>query len=359
MKDYTSKIKEILSDYSGWVKNEDLQNALNETLNALLERQELSNLATKFLSCRDSMRALDILFEIKICRLLLENNNIKKLTYEPNVERGVSCPDFRIEIEDKTIDIQVKRIVQIEQEIIKEKLIKELKKRFVSPAYSYVIEIWISDKIMPRDINEFLNKFKKDFALYKQKKEYSYAINGKKLVRFRLLRKRKNGIGLSLGMIHYTQAEDGLAKKIDITIRRKKIRKLLRIASQSFPSLPSNKHFNYVFMSPDSTIWFSEDDVDNCLYGDEGVRFNSRNDKAYGIRGKNGLFSQNSFKKINALIFVHPSFSIVSDDFPGCLYANEKYLDEIPKAPEPFKKPMKCFVLPEWRGERVEYTSET
>lgn len=351
---FVSQIKQIFSNspYRGWTESNEFAATLSIRLNILIT-EGYKKLVDRFLSSSNAESGMDTLFEIHICWLLLQNKKRTNPLYEPDNDR---TPDFRTTVENKTIDIQIKRINQIEQESVKNTIYKEFRmRRFSKWRYSYNLEIWVSDNIEGEDINPFFSFFTKNLPSFKTNKNYYYPDKNNPLIRFQLLPKTYSTQGIQISTIQIGGTTNGLLGKIDVEVRRKKIERLLKKSSDSFPNFPSENHFNLVFVKPSNYISFLEKNIPDCLYGDLFV--NHESITPYDDRKKNGLFNGERFKKITGVVFVPRKVFFLEDTFEGCCYPNELYLDTISLMPKPFEE-MLYYILPEWRGEQVVYEKQ-
>lgn len=350
MIDYTNDIKRIFSVYRPWVENSGNRvTILNQRLNKL-NNLGYSKIVDRFISSENPDSGANSLFEIFLFWSFLNDNRIKNIQYEPEIIKNKSTPDFRFTLEEKQIDIQAKRIESIEKENVKELIYREFKRNFENIKYSYLVELWISDYIKKEDINNVINHIRNNLSSANTHKTYYFRKNDYILVSYKFISYSMQGV--HLGVIHTTQGEDGLAKRIDMPIRRKKIKKLLDKAKKSFHCDISENQYNIVIITQNSDIWFTKEELVDCLYGDECYYF--VNNYPEGGRKDNGIFAwvKKGYHKIFGLIYIDSSsYNPLDDKIKGFFYPNTAYLNMISKTPKLYE-PFTCVGLPEWLGKR-------
>jgi hypothetical protein len=91
-KNFRPQILQNLAAFPGYVENHDHIESLNNILNEL-DIMGFEKLEQNFCTQIDPDNAEDFLFEVWICRMLLKNQAVQKLQYEPEDE--IHPPDFR------------------------------------------------------------------------------------------------------------------------------------------------------------------------------------------------------------------------------------------------------------------------
>src|SRR5262249_9904790 len=125
MTDFRPTIRTNLCGYQSIVEAPEHIEALNDILNDL-DTSGFTNLEQKFSTQHDPDKDEDILFEILVCQMLRRNQDVQTLQYEP--PDVTSPPDFRFFLHSVNFDLQVKRLHQTKNEIIKRRFVRECRK---------------------------------------------------------------------------------------------------------------------------------------------------------------------------------------------------------------------------------------
>ncbi|MBU1043349.1 MAG: hypothetical protein KJ915_03000 [Candidatus Omnitrophica bacterium] len=355
MTNYNEIIKSNLSCFLGITQHPELISALDKDLNML--EKDFSLLVRNFCSQTDPDRAYDFLFEIWVCKML-RNSAAGNISYEPRTISN-KPPDFRCVINGVQFDIQVKRMHNILNEIVKKRFQRECRKRLQKHSKTWFINLKISDELEPYHINEFFRYIKQNLSSFKSKpvfkgkieeNDYMWQFKGKKLVGFSFTEKNRKTGGISIGVVYSGNPGEFGLQRLDLELYRKSINRILKKSKTTFSETVSDKQSNIVIIQPASELWglTSSDVMADILYGDDQTLVYSDskgNECLKNIRGRNGILK--NYHNITGVIFVKSNVSFMSEKFTGSYFLNELHLKEICIHPKIFEE-MSYYVLHEW-----------
>ena len=163
--DFKPIILDNLDRFRGIVREPDRIESINVLLNEIYYRG-FTRLIDNFCSQKnDANKAYDTLFEIWICKMLLENPEMQDLQYEPSDENRP--PDFRCRLENVKFDVQIKRLLNVHNEMAKSSLYDECLKRLERIPRPWFINYGVSKDFNRQDINPFFEHIKKELENFK------------------------------------------------------------------------------------------------------------------------------------------------------------------------------------------------
>jgi hypothetical protein len=344
---YKEEIKKVAANFPG-ILDPDRLDLLNTQLIGLQERG-FTKLIGNFLSNKNQYTIRPFLFEIYLCRWFLSQSKIKNVVYEPdNMARP---PEFVFNINDKLFQIEAKVITQLINETVKHKLVSQINRR-ISSKTNNVFEIWLSENIEPKDINEIVDWIadvcaslsigeKREFIL-EETEAWIKAIY-------------ESNSGGKIGIEHILGTADGLAQQIDTANTKEKIISKMKKSNNKFKSQLGEDIYNFIFITCDSNIFLSKDTFQESLYGSEAVE--SYYDENYEMQFKeilidNGIWSKEVYSNIDMIFFFKPGTDLLKDIFEPFIFPNPHNAKKITKTPEPFGS-MKMHVPPTMLGQSI------
>lgn len=347
---YQSVIIENLSKFPGIINHPDRVKEINNIL-IILEEKGFKKLVANFCNQEDSDRAYDILFEMWICRVLLTNQNIKNLQYEPS--DSIHPPDFRFEINQTYFDIQVKRLHNVYNEISKRLFQRECKRRLSKITKSWFINYGISKKFKREHLNPFFQYLKKNINHFVavpslsetlKTRPYYWPNDNDKLVSFSFSEKQKQNNKISIGII-FNNVGGLQVEYVPVEPIRQSVRRILKKAKLSLTKEITSRQSNIIIMKTASELWFDEDTMLDVLYGDDCTELTLMPDgseKIKDIRANNGLLRSDTFSTVCGLIFVPNEAHLNDIDFKGFYFPHPLHLKTIEAHPKIFNSLKFC-----------------
>lgn len=349
--DFKSTIQQNLYKFPGLLEESSVKK-INKLLIEINDAG-FKKLIQNFCYQKDSDRAYDVLFEIWICKLLLNNSKIKNLEYEPPLERRP--PDFRFILDNVCFDVQLKRLQNIANELIQRKFEYECRKRLKCISRPLFINYGLSNHFNKEHINPFFQYFNKNFNLFNVvpsvsqisiSPQYFWPNNIEKLVGFTLVEKnKKENNFISIGMI-FDDVNGVNVKLVDMKPIKESVMRVLKKSKTTLNKTISAIQSNIVIMKAGPDIWIDQEDMLDILYGQEGVEFywNEEGDEHQkNIRSGDGLLRSNTFSKICGVIFIPQRVSILDDQIKGAYFPHPEHSESVQIHPKPFPQLPFCF----------------
>lgn len=343
--DFKPTILDNFARFRGIINAPDRVEGINNLLNEI-NSKGFNRLVDIFCAQKDSDKAYDIIFEIWICRILLQNPEIQNLEYEPSNEN--SPPDFRFQLRGVQFDIQVKRLLNVHNEMTKGIFYDECLRRLERISKPWFINYGVSSKFVRQDINpffEYIKKYLDSFEVVSSLDKvpispmYSWPDKDNALVSFTFSEKqKKENKFISPGIVYDDAGEVGVSF-VDMAPIRKATKRVLNKAKTTLRKKVTAKQSNLVIIKTGGDIWLDTEDVLNILYGDEGFEVSTKFDGKENTRitrASNGLFSNGSFSTICGVVFIAQNTNILSADIEGSYFLNPLHIQNIKNHPKPF-----------------------
>lgn len=347
-------ILDNMARFRGIVREYDRVESIDALLNEV-HAKGFTQLIDNFCFQKDSNKAHDILFEVWVCKMLLQNPEIQNLQYEPPNES--SPPDFRFQLGGVQFDIQVKRLLNVHNEMTKSSLYDECLKRFEKIPKPWFINYGVSKNFARQDINPFFEYIKKGLNSFEvvpsidkvpHSPMYSWPDEKNTLVAFTFSEKQKKENNfISPGMVY--DDTDGIGVSfVDMVPIRKAVRRVLNKAKNTLRNKITTTQSNLVILKVAADLWFENEDMLNILYGDEGFDIDSSGGTQI-VRSSNGLFINYSFSSICGVILIPQQNIILDNEIKGSYFLNPIHIEQIKSHPKPF--PEMLFHCPStWKG---------
>ena len=319
---YKKRIKKVAANFPGILDSDRLE-LLNTQLIGLQEK-DFTKLVDNFLSNKNQYTIRPFLFEIYLCRWFLSQNEIKGVAYEPDdLEKP---PEFVFHINDKSFQIEAKVITQLINESVKKKLVSQINRQ-ISSKTKNVIEIWLSENIEPKDINEIVDWITNECISLNEgdKKEYIY--ENETLAWVKTI--YKSSAGGSVGMEHILGSHNGELQEIDIQNIKEKIRAKIKKSNTKFKPQSDGDIYNLIFLTYDSNIFLTKETLQESLYGSEAViSYQNKNGeiKFKEILQDNGIWSKKVYTNIDIIFVIKSGTDLLGDDFAPYVFPNLSFL---------------------------------
>jgi hypothetical protein len=219
---YRDRIKQISAGFPGILERVDF---LNSQLKDLADKG-FEKLVENFLSNRNVYTLRPFLFEIFICRWILSFGCATDIEYEPN--DITAQPDFRFKIDGKLFHIEVKTLMQVQNEIVKKKIVMQINER-ISSLTSNVIEIWLSENLEQKELNHAVDWISSK-AIELKKGEKDSLINNDDCYAWVSIIGVSKGEGY-IGIEHIGGTQDELLSKINTDRIRGQFRQKIKQAN--------------------------------------------------------------------------------------------------------------------------------
>lgn len=345
---YTKKIKEVASNFPGILDSERLELLNTQLID--LQKKGFTKLVDNFLSNKNQYTIRPFLFEIYLCRWFLSQNEIEGVVYEP--DGMAKPPEFVFNIDYKSFQIEAKVITQLINENVKKKLVSQINRR-ISSKTNNVFEIWLSENIEPRDVNEIVNWIADESVSLTLGNKKELIIEEKTVAWIKAI--YESNSGGKVGIEHVLGMADGLAQQIDTANIKDKILSKMKKSNSKFKSQLGEDIYNFVFMTCDSNISLSKETFQEALYGSEEVI--SYRDKDGKMQFKeilqdNGIWSKEIYTNIDMIFFIKPETDFLKDNFEPFIFPNPYNAEKIKKTPEPFGR-MKRHLPPTMLGQSI------
>ncbi len=339
MTDFRPDICTNLRIYPGIVEEPHRIETLNDILNDL-DALGFSKLVQNFCTQPDPEKARDFLFEIWLCRMLLRNQDVQDLQYEPPDSKNP--PDFRFLLHGVGFDLQVKRLHNVTNELTKLLFERECQRLSAMPK-PWFINFWVSDHFTPQHLNPFFTYLKRSIDQFSPvttldtllgEPQYSWEQDGTTLIRFSFTVKRSSTEpGIFPGVIVLIGTENSSIQSINTATFRRSVERLLKKSRASLKRPVSPTQANPLVMQSVHFL-FADKKMPDTLYGDEhGGWHRERGIEMF--REPNGLFRPNKFSNICGLILVPSKVWFFSERFEGDYFPHPSHILPIRRTKSP------------------------
>jgi hypothetical protein len=331
---FKEKIKQIAADFPGILERTDLLNAqLNDLAN-----KGFKKIVENFLSNQNAYTLRPFLFEAFICRWLLSIDGTTDIEYEP--DDIASPPDFRFRIDGKLFHAQVKTLLQIQNEITKKKIIRQINDR-ISSLTSNAIEIWLSEDLEQKELNIAVDWISSRAVELRNGEKDSFMI-GEDCYAWVSVLEASSGEGY-IGVEHIGGTHDGLLSEVNSDRIRDQFRQKIKQANQNLPSSDENT-FNFVVMTYDFNILLSLYTLQKIIYGSEEIiasHNHTGKSQCFEQLKDDGIWSKRVFTNTDILFVFKSGIDMLEDVFEPYVFVNPHNIKRIRTIPEPFNS-MKC-----------------
>jgi hypothetical protein len=323
---FIKQIKDMSKDFPGVFERSSV---LNSQLSELSEIG-LDKLVHNFLSNKGEYTLRPFLFEVFLARWLRSYGGVTDLHYEPDGFR--SPPDFSFRIDDSLFYVQAKVLVQIGNEEIKKKIIRQINLR-ISGLTKNVLEIWLSEDIDVKAINSVVGWITEKATRLSvgEKEVYSREDEILAWVKVPCLSSEEGYVGME----HIGESHDGLICQTNIEVIRNRICDKIKKANKNLPN-SDNSTFNIFALTNDFSMLLSLESIQDALYGTEeivgggdGVFFESL--------AENGIWSRRVFTNIDLVLYYDSGVDLLGDTPDPYLFINPFKAEKIRTIAEPFK----------------------
>ena len=345
---YKGRIKNVAANFPGLLDSNRL-GLLNSQL-IDLQKKGYAKLVENFLSNKNQYTIRPFLFEIYLCRWLLSQNEIRGVVYEP--DDMARPPEFVFNIDDKSFQIEAKVITQLINETVKKKLVSQINRR-ISSKTNNVFEIWLSENIEPKEINEIVDWFVDECVFLNIGVKRELIIEDEVLAWIKPI--YESDSGGTIGIEHVLGTANGLAQKIDTTNIKGKILSKIKKSNNKFKLRCSEDIYNFVFITCDLSIFLSKETIQEALYGSEAVI--SHQDKNGRMQFKeilqdNGIWSRKAYTNIDVIMFIKPGADFLNNEFDPLVFPNPYKIGKLRKIPDPFRT-MRYHLPPTLLGQSI------
>ena len=293
-----------------------------------LETAGMALLCNNFFAQNDADRALDLLLEMWLGRQLSREPVLDGLVYEPPPK----LPDFRFNFEATQFNLEVKRIVNFENEIAKRTFLKIIRN---DPPLKkpWLINLEMSDSFSNQHFNEFIRYLKQNQDKFEPTEgislhgDYYWPPAGDPLIRFSFYQAIK---GTTFGLGHYTHDRSGSITDDSTASARKAILAQLKKSSNKFDEL-SPTVANFVVIQPSSGLYLNDHLLSDVLYGTEMNLGPSEHPETkqsgFLVECTNtGIFKPDTFSKIAGVILVDISVDLLRENLQGMVFPNPRHI---------------------------------
>lgn len=345
---FKDRIKRVAANFPGLLEPSRL-NLLNSQLIELY-RKGFTKLVNNFLSNKNQYTIVPFLFEVYICRWLLSQNMCKDIKYEPDdMEKP---PEFVFHINNTFFQIEAKVITQLINESVKKKIVSQINRQ-ISSKTKNVIEIWLSENIEPKDINEIVAWISNECISLKMGDKKNYIIEGETLAWVKTIYERNTGG--SVGIEHILGSHNGEMQEVDTQNIREKIRAIIKKSNNKFRLRCGEGIFNLIFVTCDSSIFLTKEIFQEALYGSEAViSYQNENGEMNfkEILQDNGIWSKEVYTNIDIILFIKSGTDFLGDDFDPYVFPNPHKIKKLRRIPKPFSS-MKAHLPPTMLGQSI------
>ena len=295
--------------------------------------------------------ALDILLEAWVGLMLVRDERVTDLEYEPSSES--SPPDFRFVIDGVGFDVQVKRLRKVGNQDAVQTLLREMDVHFATLARPWFIDCWISTALRREHVNPFLKHFKKNLSSFEPGipdderggggYRYYWPDQKQPLIAFCFYVKNSGENGIHLGMFVTGGDDPRYIGEVDLRMIRRRVKNTLKKAATTFPRPVSATQSNLVLLLPTPEVWVDDGKMDEVLYGSHmtalkmscsGV-WNSRQ-----VRAPDGLFGPGRLSKLSAVLLVPARTIPIHNSLTGSYFVNPEHTDCVAHHPKLFEDMM-------------------
>jgi hypothetical protein len=244
-------------------------------------------------------------------------------------------PEFAFNIDDKSFQIEAKVITQMNNETVKKKLISQINRR-ISSKTNNVIEIWLSENIEPKDINNIVDWIADECVTLNIGNRKEYVIEDETLAWIKAI--YESASGGSVGIEHDLGTADGLPQQIDTTNIKEKILSKIKKSNNKFKFRCGEDIYNFVFITCDASIFLSKETFQEALYGSEAViSYQDKNGEMQfkEILQDNGIWSNDIYTNIDIVMFIAPGTDFLGNEFDPFVFPNPYKSEKLRKIPDP------------------------
>lgn len=331
---YKERIKHIAADFPDILERTDL---LNTQLNDLANKG-FKEIVENFLSNRNAYTLRPFLFEAFICRWFLSIDGATDIEYEP--DDITSPPDFRFRKEGKLFHAEVKTLKQIQNEMTKKKIVKEINNR-ISKSTSNIIEIWLSENLEEKELNSAVDWISSKAKELNKGEKDTFVVDDDCYAWVSVIDVNK-GEGY-IGVEHIGGTHDGLLSALNADMIREQFRQRIKQANQKFPA-GDDKTFNFIVMTYDINMLLSLYTLQQVLYGSEEIiASHDHTGKSQCIEHlkEDGIWSKRVFTHTDILFVFKSDIDMLDDVFEPYVFVNPHNITKTRTIPEPFNS-MKC-----------------
>lgn len=345
---YKEKIKKIAANFPGLLDSNRLD-LLNLQL-IDLRKKGYSKLVDNLLSNKNHYTIRPFLFEIYICRWLLSQNKCRNIVYEP--DHIAKPPEFVFNINDKSFQIEAKVITQLINETVKKKLVSQINRR-ISSKTNNIFEVWLSENIEPKDINEIVDWIADECVSLNIGTKRALIIEDETLAWIKPI--YESDSGGNVGIEHVLGTADGLAQQIDTTNIKEKILSKIKKSNNKFKLQCGEDIYNFLFIACDLSIFLSKETFQEALYGSEAViSYQDKNGKMQfkEILQGNGIWSKEAYTNIDIIMFIKSGTDFLNNEFDPLVFPNPYKIEKLRKIPDPFRT-MRTHLPPTLLGQSI------
>lgn len=326
---YIRRIEEMSKDFPGVFERASL---LNAQLLCLSETG-FDKLVRNFLSNKSDYTLRPFLFEVFLSRWLRSHSDVTDLQYEPDGFR--SPPDFSFRIDDSLFYVQAKVLVQISNEQVKKKIIRQINSR-ISGSTKNVLDVWLSEDIDVKELNSVVDWIAEKATRLSVGEKEVYSHDGEILawVKVPCLSSQGGYVGIE----HLGESYDGLICQTDIEAIRNRLRDKIKQANRNLPD-SDNSTFNLLALTHDFSMLLSLETIQEALYGTDeivGGCDERGNSVFYERLAKNGIWSRKVFTNTDLVLYYDSGVDLLGDTPEPYLFINPFNTEKIKTVPEPF-----------------------
>jgi len=266
----------------------------------------------KIKNSKDERNFLSLLPEIEIYAYYLNLKDFKEVMYEPNLISSQKKADLKLITINDEIYIEITRIFPDEISTKREELLSNISLKLAELRHPYYIDLKIFNEFKDNDICEFIiemDDFFKKIEHYNDYEKYSYQYIKKNTIKAEILILKKTDSSHIKIRFHMSSAQ-----KVESSGRLK-----FKLIDES-DQLPVGT--NNVIILDIKTMLVNPDNVDEAIYGQEGIEFNKEKRIGRSVRFKNGfihteigknvglIMSYDEYNYANRLKYVNP-FAVV------------------------------------------------
>lgn len=306
-----------------------------------------------------SKGSLSFLFEVVFCRWLLQRHPADRIEYEPppSHDPDASPPDFRLNLDEGTVDFQLKYVEQIEHQFAIAKFLHEFRRWFKRRTQPLFVDLAFGLGFDNGDIKLALRWLRGKLTQPQLKEWLDYRDSNGDLALLARFRERSAGEGLAVATIKdpvgLSEPNGGPVlefRKLDTRELRKKLEKKLESSKKSLHTPTSDTHVNVVVLGLRSDVMVFLDELVDIFYGSDQIKDTVMVDGgtcSREQRERDGLFCLSKKVWLNAALILLPETDIltVSPDFTWFLnpvhFASGTWIGNI----DPGGKVVK---LPQW-----------
>lgn len=326
---YIKRIEEMSKDFPGVCERASV---LNDQLSELSECG-LDKLVRNFLSNKNEYTLRPFLFEVFLARWFRSQGSITDLQYEPDGFR--SPPDFSFKINNCIFYLQAKVLVQISNEQVKKKIIRQINSR-ISDLTKNVLEVWLSEDIDTKALNPIVDWITEKATTLSVGEKEVYSHDGEILawVKVPCLSSAKGYVGIE----HIGKSYDGLVRQTNIEAIRNKVRDKIKQANKNLPD-SDDRTFNLLALNNDFSMLLSLESIQDVLYGTKEIigGYDKQGDDVFYERlAENGIWSRRVFSNIDLVLYYDSGADLLGKPPDPYLFINPFNTEKIRTITEPF-----------------------